>query len=534
MIRSVLIGLVLLSVMVSLGAPNGVRAQVPPALRVAIQADPALLDPARSNDPTGSAILFNVYTPLVEVDPRGKVQPLAAKSWTVSRDGLTYRFVLRDGLQFHNGQKTTAEDVKYSLDRLANPQTKSPHARLLLSPIEGFEDVDGGKAATLKGVHVVSPTEIEIRVDRPHEGDVLVRLAHLATSIVSKASVEQGGENWGTTHANGTGPFRMVEWSLRNRIVLAAHPAYFGGAPRVQRVSFELVADPNVGVAKYEAGELEIVQVPLTEYQRIRRDAKLGQELVVFNRASTTYLGLNQRAYPAFKDARVRRAIAYAVNKPQILRAVFLDLFEAANGILPPGFPGFDEPLPAIGYDPSRARALLAEAGYPGGRGLPPLLLGPNPRGFGPREVAEVLAAMIGQNLGIQTQAQIADIAKWRTDLSAGNVFAPVSGYTAGLADPNYYLFGMFHSKSPSNYFTGYTNPAYDRLVDAANRERTQEATYRKLREAERWLMLDEVGIVPIYHNREVILRKPYVRDLQFTPFGLGFIERLRSATMAR
>ncbi|MGQ0568557.1 MAG: ABC transporter substrate-binding protein [Armatimonadota bacterium] len=536
MMRSLLFVVAVLLAALVAAVPSGVHAQAPApsVLRVAMQVDPSILDPARSNDPTGSAILFNVYTPLVEVDARGRVQPLAAKSWSISSDGLTYRFVLRDGLQFQSGARVTAEDVKYTLDRLANPNTKSPHAKLLLSPIEGFEEVDAGRAASLRGVRAVSPTEVEIKVDRPHEGDVLVRLAHLATSIVSRQSVEQGGENWGTTHANGTGAFRLVEWVLRGRITLAANPSYFGGAPKIGRIVFELVPDPNVGVAKYEAGELDLVQVPISEYQRLKRDARFGREVVEYNRASTTYLALNQKAFPAFKDVRVRRAVAHAIDKPKILRAIFLDLFEAASGILPPGFPGYDEPLAAIPYDPSRARALLVEAGFPQGRGLPAFVLGPNPRGFGPREVGEVLGAMIGQNLGIQTQVQLLDIARWRTDLAKGDVFSPVTGYTAGLADPNYYLYGMFHSKSPSNYFTGYSNPAYDRLVDAANRERTQSATFRKLREAERWLMLDEVGVVPIYHNREIILRKPYVRDMQFTPFGLGFIERLRAASIAR
>ena len=127
-------------------------------LRIAIQADPTTLDPALTNDPTGTAILQNVYTPLVDVDARGQVHPLAAKSWTVSPDGKIYRFVLRDDLVFHSGRKATAADVKYSLDRLADAKVNAPNASLLLSPIEGYEDAKAGKATELRGVKAVSPS----------------------------------------------------------------------------------------------------------------------------------------------------------------------------------------------------------------------------------------------------------------------------------------------------------------------------------------------------------------------------------------
>ena len=508
-------------------------AQTEATVRISIQADPTTLDPALTDDPTGTALLQDVYTPLLEVTALGQVKPFAAKSWTVSPDGHTYRFILRDGLKFQNGQSVTATDVKYSLDRLASPKLNSPNAELLLTPIEGYQDEQAGKAAGLRGVKVISPTQLEITVDRPSEGDLLVRLAHVASSIVSRESVEQGGQEWGTTHANGTGAFRIVQWSLRNQIVLAANPTYFGGAPKIQRVVLQIVPDPNVDVEKYEAGELDIVQVPGSEYTRLKRDAKLSKEIVEYNRASTTFLALNTFAYPPFKDIRVRRAVSLAVNRPEIVKAVFVGLYQPANEILPPGLPGY-HPLPAIAYDPSKARSLLAEAGYPGGKGLPPLLLGPNPRGFGPRQAAEVVAAMIQQNLGIDTHVQILDIAKWRSDMRKRTAFAAVTGWTADIADPNDYLFALFVSKAPFSYFSGYVNPAYDKMVDAANHERTRDAVLRRMAEVERFLVFDDVGVLPIYHVREVILKKPYVRDLTLTPYGLGFLEHLSTASIVK
>jgi ABC-type transport system substrate-binding protein len=516
-----------------LGAPPA-PAQNEPTLRVAIQADPTTLDPALTDDPTGTAVLQNIYTPLVEVDSHGQVKPLAAKSWSVSPDGRTYRFVLREGLQFHGGQRVTAADVKYSLDRLANPKVNSPNAKLLLAGVEGFEDEQAGRAAGLRGVRAVGPTELEIKVDRPEAGELLVRLAHPASAIVSKDSVEQGGENWGTTHANGTGAYRLVEWALRRRIVLAANPGYFGGAPRVPRVVCEIVPDPAVGVQKYEADELDLVQVPGPDYGRLKGDAKLGRELVEYNRAATTFLALNQAAYPPFKDVRVRRTFAQAINRPQIVRTVFQGLYEAANGILPPGFPGWAGPLPAVSFDPARAKELLADAGFPAGKGLPPLVLGPNPRGFGPRLAAEVVAGMLQEHLGVQVTVQVLEIAKWRSEMRRKTAFAAVTSWTADVADPNDYLYALFDSHAPFAYFSGYANPTYEQMLIAANREASRDATLRKLRDVERFLVVEDVGVVPIYHVREVILKKPSVRDLDLTPYGLGFLEHFRSVAIVK
>ena len=532
MIRCVLLAVTALLVL-ALGFPTmWASAQAGATLRVAIQADPTTLDPALTDDPTGTALLQDVYSPLLDLDSHGNLRLLAAKKWTVSPDGKTFRFQLRDGLKFQNGKSVTATDVKYTLDRLADPKLNSPNADLLLTPIVGYAEEQAGKAPGLSGVRVVDPAQLDIKVD-PSQGDILVRLAHVATGIVSRESVEQGGANWGTSHANGTGPYTIAQWSLRNQIVLTANAGYFEGAPKVQRVVLQIVPDPTTDVAKYEAGELDIVQVPGTDYTRLKRDATLSKEVVEYNRASTVFLALNQSAYAPYKDVRVRRAIAYAINRPVLVRAVFAGLFTPATGILPPQVPG-DHPLPAVPYDPAKGRAVLAEAGYPRGQGLPALVLGPNPRGYGPSQAAQAVAAMIHQNLGIETRVQLLDIAKWRSDLKSRTAFSAVTGWTADIADPNDYLDALFVSKGPFIHFTGYNNPAYDKMVAAANRQPTRAGMLRHMGDVEKFLIVDDVGVVPIYYVREAVLVKPYVHNVTFTAYGLGFLEHLNTAAIVK
>ncbi|HKX19253.1 MAG TPA: ABC transporter substrate-binding protein [bacterium] len=511
---------------------TGASAQQPVTIRVAIQADPTTLDPALTDDPTGTALLQDVYSPLMDLDSNGRLKLLAAKSWSVSPDGKTFHFALRDGLKFQNGRPVTATDVKYTLDRLADPKVDSPNADLLVAPIAGYAEEQAKKAPGLSGVKVVDASRIDITVD-PTQGDILVRLAHVATGIVSRESVEQGGENWGTTHANGTGPYTIAQWSLRNQIVLAANPGYFEGAPKIQRIVLQIVPDPTTDVAKYEAGELDITQVPGTDYSRLKRDATLSREVVEYNRAATVFMALNQFAYAPFKDVRVRRAVAYAINRPVLVKAIFAGLFTPATGILPPQVPGYHALTP-IPYDPPKARAMLAEAGYPQGRGLPPLVLGPNPRGYGPSQAAQAVAAMIHQTLGIETRVQLLDIAKWRSDLKSKTAFSAVTGWTADIADPNDYLYALFVSNGPFIHFSGYNSPAYDKMVAAANRQSTREGMLKQMGGVEKYLIVDDAGVIPIYYVREALLIKPYVHNMTFTAYGLGFIEHLNTASIVK
>jgi ABC-type transport system substrate-binding protein len=255
--------------------------------------------------------------------------------------------------------------------------------------------------------------------------------------------------------------------------------------------------------------------------------------LIEYDRAATVFLALNPLAYAPFRDVRVRRAVVSALNRPALVHAVFAGLFTAASGLLPPEIPGY-RPVPPLAYDPAHGRTLLAEAGFPGGRGLPPLVLGPNPRGFGPLQAAQVVAAMLHQNLGIEAQARVLDIAGWRREMHTRTAFSAVTGWTADFADPNDYLYALLGSKAPFEYFTGYANPAYDKMIAAANQERTRTGMLRRMADAERYLILDDVGIVPIYYVREALLRKPYVHNLSITPYGLGFIEHLHTAAIVR
>ncbi len=491
------------------------------AFRVALVGEPPHIDPQRMADFGSHTVTTQLYTTLVRVNEQLRIVPYAAESWTVSKDGLVWTFKLRDNLVFHNGRKAEAADVRYSLSRLASPDSRSPNARLLLADVVGFEDVARGAAKELAGVRVVDPHTVEIRLQSPPKGDLLTRLTHISTAIIAHEAVEQGGANWAETHPIGTGPWRLKEWVHRSRVVYEAFPQYFEGKPKVDRLEMPIVQEPATQLAMYQNGELDLVLVPIGDYPRLKRDPRWGKEMREWDRAQVQFLALNPRVYAPFQDVRVRQAFAQAIDKQKVIAQVFHGLYLVAGGMLPPGIPGSDRETRGLEYNPARARELLAEAGFPGGRGLPPLTMAVNPVTADYRMMAEPVAAMLKDTLGVSVEVQLQEFASFTAAMNRRDALASfMTGWSATMLDPNYFLELWLHGKSALNR-VNYANPAFDALLDQANATPDPPRRVALVRQADQ-LVAREVPVIPIMYTRFVYLVSPRVKGLEFTPLSLG------------
>ena len=190
-------------------------------------------------------VTSQIYSTLTILDEKLQIVPYAAEKWTVSPDGLTWTFKLRNNLVFHNGRKADANDVKYSLSRLASPDSRSPSSFLLLSDVVGFEAVNKQGEKELSGVRVVDPLTVEIRLQSPPKGDLATRMSHISTAIIAKEAVEAGGANWAESQPIGTGPWKLKEWAHRSKVVYDAFPQFFEGKPKVDRLEMPIVRSPR-------------------------------------------------------------------------------------------------------------------------------------------------------------------------------------------------------------------------------------------------------------------------------------------------
>ncbi len=331
--------------------------------------DPATLDPARIKDIYSLSVSQQIFDGLVEFDQTLAIVPALAQFWKASRDGLTWTFMLRKGVQFHHGREVTADDVVYSFTRILDPRTRSGAADLFTS-IKGAREFREGRAPSVAGLNALDRHTVQVVLADASVPFVSV-LAVGHAKIVPKELVEREGDGFGLKPV-GTGPFRFLRWQTGKEIVLAANPAYFGGPPQLGQVVYRIFLGEQFDAMydEFRRGNLEDSPLPLRDYRRAITAP--GQQYIRRPMISLRFYGFNTRIKP-LDDRRVRQALNFAINREALLQDVHLGRYTLARGILPPGTQGFNPKLGGYGYDPERARELLARAGYPGGRGLPPI-----------------------------------------------------------------------------------------------------------------------------------------------------------------
>jgi peptide/nickel transport system substrate-binding protein/oligopeptide transport system substrate-binding protein len=479
--------------------------------------DPATLDPVNVRDIYGLAVIQQLFDGLVQFDHTLTIKPALAQFWKASRDGLVWTFTLRKGVRFHHGREVTAEDVVYSFTRLLDPRSKSGAADLFLG-IKGAAEFRDGKARSVAGLAALDPATVQVTLtEAPVPFASVLAVGH--AKIVPRDVAEPLGEQFGTQPV-GTGPFRFVRWERGREIVLAANPDYFDGLPRLGRLIYGIFAGGSPAMfQEFQAGGLEDTPIPTKEYRQAIAAGRY--QYVRRPMFSLRHYGLNTRMKP-LDDRRVRLALAHAIDREAIVSEIFLGRHVLARGILPPGTLGFNPQLRGYAHDPGRARELLAEAGYPGGRGLPAIQI------WSTVKAEDILREheRIGRDLAtIGVRAEF----HYQTDWPAfskmlGERSLPVFLYAwyADVPDPENFLGKLFHSQSARNY-TGYANPAVDALLREAQREADPARRVELYRRAEARI-LEDAPILPVWHYSYERLFQPYVRAVEVSGLGDPYI----------
>jgi ABC-type transport system substrate-binding protein len=499
------------------GSAGGSAEPAGQVLHVAQQAEPTTLDPAQVQDGPTIELMMQIYDGLVQWNVKNELVPALAEKWDISEGGRTYTFHLRDGVKFHNGRALTAEDVVYSITRSLSPKVASPIAEVYLGDIVGAKAFRKGTSSTLEGVSAPDPKTVKIRIDVP-KAYFLAKLTYPTAYAVCKEAIEKTGGKVDETSMIGTGPFKLTEYRRGDRLILDANPDYFEGAPKLARVERRVLLDNGSRRDKFEAGELDIADISMATYHADKDNAELQSQLHQFPRPSVYYMALNQKAFPAFKNPKVRQAFAMAVDRQQIVDSVHEGVPQPAHGIVPAGVPGHDPSFRGFPYDPDRARKLLAEAGYPGGQGFPPLTLSFRASVEDIKNTATAVQDDLQKNLGIRVNL---DEVEWGTFLdrrTKGTMPFYFLRWAADYLDPQNFLSTMLRTGSPENTL-GYSNPEFDRLCDAADvmqDHKKRMATYHKA-EA---IAVNDAPWIPIYFQKDVELWNPKLRGVEDSLMG--------------
>jgi peptide/nickel transport system substrate-binding protein len=470
------------------GVPGGGLAAAPTTLTIALGIDADTLDPVGQTTATVSNIVDYIYDPLIWYnDERSGVAPgqpqytklvgQLATSWTVSPDGRTYTFKLRQGVKFQDGTPFDAQAVKFNIERMLDPSVRN-------SSRYYWSALDTGR------IEIPDPYTIVLHFKEP-SATLPEELATTAAEIVSPAAAKALGNAklaLGPVNA-GSGPYIFKEWVHGDHLTLVRNPDYWGRKPYFDQVIFRVVPNAGTRETMLRAGDVQMAFAPpAPDVPAMRRDPSLRVVEGPTDRA--IWVGMNNLWGP-FKDVRVRQALNYAVNKQAIIHSVLFGLATVLEAPTTPNQFGYTRIQPGgWPFDPARAKRMLTEAGYPNGFSV--AFRAPTGRYIQDYQAAQAIAAQLA-NVGVKATVETADWPSYIGALATPADRTPIQMYMLGQAGPYLdaasQLFGVFYSGlwPPHGYIaTFYKDAKVDELLLAGQttmNPQQRQAIYKQAQE---------------------------------------------------
>jgi peptide/nickel transport system substrate-binding protein len=450
--RPALLAATLAALLLSGVAPTGACAAE--RVTIGMQLEPPVLDPSVNPAAAISEVLYgNVFEGLVQFAPDGSVLPQLAESWDVAADGLSYLFHLRGGVRFHNGVEFDAGTAKYSLERALAPDSVNPQKSRLQA---------------IRAVEIVDSRTVRVSLSR-RSGGLLQSLAWGAFVMVEPRSAATNA-----VRPIGTGAYRFLAWRRGDSLIVERNPGYWGRAALLQQVTFKFISDPNAAYAALMAGDVDAFSnYPAPEsFPQFAADRRF--KVFVGSTESETILSLNNR-YPPLNDLNVRRAIAYALDRRAIIDGAMFGYGTPIGSHFPPHSPAYVDLTKVYPHDVRKAKALLAQAGYPAGFSVTLKLPPPSYA----RRTGEIIASQLAE-VGIKARIENLEWAQWLDQVFTRHDFD--MSIVAHAEPMDYDIYAR------DDYYFGYSNAdfkaliaALDDTIDPLARRQLLERIQRKL-----------------------------------------------------
>lgn len=478
----------------------------PQTLVIGVESNPVTLDPRFATDALSERIGQLLYNRLVRLTDASEIVPDLAERWDHPSPTL-YVFHLKKGVLFHDGTECTADDVAYTFRSILDPAMASPHRKT-------YE--------VISRIDVVDRYTVRFVLSRPHAPF----LVNMVRGILPRHAAEQAGKEFGL-HPIGTGPYQFVRWVPDEKIELAAHGGSFEGRPALESIILKIVPDETVRLLELQKGTIQLVQNALPP-ESLPLFMKRPEFAVAVREGTTfAYLGLNLQD-PVLSDIRVRRAIAYAIDREMLIRHLLSGLARPATGLLPETHWAYEPRVTTYSHDPDKARQFLEEAGY-SASGPPAGRTGTGRHGLRltfktstaemSRRLAEALQRQLSE-AGIEVTIRSYEWGTFYADIKAGN-FQMFGLQWVGITDPDIYG-EVFHSGSipPAGANRGrYTNPEVDRLVEEGRRTedvRKRKALYSRVQQ----IIATDLPYISLWHLTNVAVMRKEVKGFVPSPSG--------------
>jgi len=448
-----------------------------------------------------------VYEGLVYYDERsGEIKPRLAHKWEYSEEGKVLTIELKKDIVFSSGGPVTAAAVKTAWEK--NFISTSDWAnQCMYLRIGGAGEYMTGKLKEIWGLQATGEHTLKITLNSP-DGAFIYALTNPIFWVIDTTEEPKDGESY-----PGTGPF-TVQQQAKDSLVLLRNDAYHQGTPHLAAITFTRYQDEEKALAAYKEGKVDYLdRLTLTQLPALAADPGTKGLLIQKPLMEVYWLGFNLHQQPFANNYLLRRALNYAVDREAIIKNILGDGYLPAKGVLPQGVAGYNEHMRGYVYDPEKVQQLLADAGFPGGKGLKPLTLTIN-SDPGHRQVALEVARQLGLQ-GITVQVQEQDWSYYTKQITNMRLGFFRLGWKADYADGDNFLYTLFHSSTAGSNLVGYNNPQVDKLLDDARAQYQDEGARIKLLKRAEEIIVDDAPCLWLFQKKSTVLLGQDVRDFQ-------------------
>ena len=428
-----------------------------------------------------------------------EVEPLLlTKLPELSEDGLTYSFELKSGVKFHDGSTLTANDVKYTFERLFKLKAQTDS----YTYIKGAQDIIDDKATELSGLVVQDDTHFTITLTQVYSSFVRM-LCQFYASIYPAAACEAAGDNWGTgTNFIGTGPFKIESNDDTTEVVLVAFDDYHEGRPALDRVEITYIDDGGSRVMSYQNGDIDLCFVDAALLDQFKDNEDISSALVYYTPAATQFINLNLNG-PEFQDPRLREALSLALNRQELCDTILSGAALPCTGFIPPTESGSDPKGEILPYDVDRAKQLLAEMGNP------TVSFTSKVRPVDENLMVAIQAAW--SQIGVDCKVEVMDPQQWRDDRAAGNLVCTLVTWSTLSFVGVEHMGSFFTSDKASLRSSFYNSPEFDAFVEAARSSMNEAEVTENTIKADNQLVRTDFGTIPVdWPQNPYVLRKGF------------------------
>jgi oligopeptide transport system substrate-binding protein len=385
----------------------------------------------------------------------------------------------------------------------------------------GVKEMLEGKSNQISGIRVVDDYTLQVTIDSP-KSYFLSKLTYPTSFVVDRENVAKGTNWW--QKPNGTGPFKLNQWTPNQSLTLDRNSQYYGEVPKIQQVKYQFYT--GLPMDLYEKGQIDATSVSTIYIDKVTdKSGQFYPDLTINPEFSFTYLGFNC-AKPPFDDVNIRRAFSMAIDKDRIISLVYRDMLQKANGILPVGLPGYNSNVTGLDYDISKAKELIQSSNYKDVSNLPPITLTTSGYAGAIGANLEAIVYQWKQNLGVDVTVRQLEPERFYYNIrNEINEIFDIGGWIADYAHPQDFIDILFNSSAENNY-GDYSNPQVDALIDQANRQLDQAQSFALYQQAEQ-IIVNEAACLPLGFGKNYLLVKPYVNGYMVNPLGINSLEKV-------